>query len=153
MPLARATALFPGAVKDAEAVWYDTATWPRWVVGLEDVESVTGAWPQPGGEVRWRSGPAGRGSVCERVVSYARSEGQTVAVQDDSIRGTQTVSFDQEDGNVSVTLSLAYDLKRRSPLLRLVDVLFIRRAMTRSLEETLSRFGFELEAAPRPDVG
>lgn len=153
MPLARATASFPGAVEDAEAIWYDTATWPRWVVGLAEVESVRGGWPEPGGEVRWRSGPAGRGKVSERVINYERSGGQTVAVQDDSIRGTQAVSFESDGEDVSITLSLAYELKRRSPLLRLVDFLFIRRAMTRSLEETLSRFGFELEAALRPDVG
>jgi hypothetical protein len=87
------------------------------------------------------------------VVRYERPGGQTVAVQDDSIRGTQTVSFEPDGEDVSVTLSLDYELKRRSPLLRLVDFLFIRRAMTRSLEETLSRFGFELETALRPDVG
>ncbi len=153
MPVARATALFPGTVGDAEAVWYDTGRWPRWVVGLADVESVTGGWPEPGGEVSWRSGPAGRGTVRERVVSYETPGGQTVAVQDDSIRGTQTVSFEADGENVSITLSLDYALKRRSPLLKLVDVLFIRRAMSRSLEETLSRFGVELEAALRPDVG
>jgi hypothetical protein len=37
--------------------------------------------------------------------------------------------------------------------MRLVDMLFIRRAMTRALEETLARFGAELEAARRPGVG
>jgi hypothetical protein len=37
--------------------------------------------------------------------------------------------------------------------MRLVDLLFIRRAMTRSLEQMLSRFGAELGTARRPDVG
>ena len=54
---------------------------------------------------------------------------------------------------VAVTLSLSYELKRRSPLMTLVDLLFIRRAMTRSLEQTLSRFGAELETARRRGVG
>jgi hypothetical protein len=35
----------------------------------------------------------------------------------------------------------------------LIDLLFIRRAMTRSLEQTLSRFGAELETARRRGVG
>jgi hypothetical protein len=52
-----------------------------------------------------------------------------------------------------VTLSLSYELKRRSALIRLVDLLFIRRAMTRSLEQTLSRFGAELGTARGQDVG
>ena len=92
-----------------------------------------------GRQVRWQSGPAGRGRVSERVVSYEPLGGQTVEVQDASIHGTQTVSFVAEDANVVVTLTLSYELTRRSPLMRVVDLLFIRRAMTRSLEQTLAR--------------
>jgi hypothetical protein len=87
------------------------------------------------------------------VLAYEPLSGQTVEVEDDSIRGRQTVSFAPENGKVAVVLSLSYELKRRSPVMRLVDVLFIRRAMTRALEEMLARFGAELEAARRPDVG
>jgi hypothetical protein len=151
MRIAQAAAVFPGTVSEAEEAWYDTSRWPRWVAGLACVQSVSDAWPSAG-EVRWESGPAGRGAVVERVVRYQQLTGQTVAVEDDSIRGTQTVSFVPQDANVSVTLSLAYELKRRSPLLPLVDLLFIRRAMTRSLEQTLSRFGAELQASRRPGV-
>jgi hypothetical protein len=147
MRVVQATQVFEGVVREAEALWYDTAHWPRWVVGLERVESVGGPWPDVGGRVRWRSGPAGRGQVSERVVSYAPLSGQSVEVEDDSIHATQTVSFAPDAAKVELTLSLAYELKRRSPLMRLVDLVFIRRAMTRSLEQTLSRFGFELEAA------
>src|SRR5438067_2746600 len=153
MRVVHASQVFEGAVHEAERVWYDTARWPRWVVGLTHVRSVSGGWPEVGGLVRWQSGPAGRGQVSERVVGYEPLSGQTVEVQDDSIQATQTVSFVPEDANVAVTLSLGYELKRRSPLMRVVDVLFIRRAMTRSLEQTLSRFGAELGAARRPDVG
>src|SRR5438067_2519823 len=143
----------PGSVHEAEMLWYDTPRWPSWVDGLDRVTGVEPRWPQLGATVTWQSGPAGRGRVVERVVAYEPLSGQTVEVQDDSIRATQTVSFVPEDANVAVTLSLGYELKRRSPLMRVVDVLFIRRAMTRSLEQTLSRFGAELGAARRPDVG
>jgi hypothetical protein len=153
MRVVEASQLFEGTVHEAEALWYDTARWPSWVVGLAQVEGVSGPWPEVGGEVRWQSGPAGRGQVSERVLRYAPLEGQTVEVQDESIHGTQTVSFVPEDAKVAVTLSLSYELKRRSPLMRLVDLLFIRRAMTRSLEQTVSRFGAELGTARRPDVG
>lgn len=153
MRVVHASQVFEGSVREAESVWYDTARWPRWVVGLAQVQSVSGRWPEIGGQVRWESGPAGRGQVSERVVGYEPQKGQTVDVEDDSIRATQTVSFVPEGANVAVTLSVAYALKRRSPLMRLVDLVFIRRAMTRSLEETLSRFGAELGAPWPPDVG
>src|SRR5437763_11893662 len=153
MRVVQASQVFEGTVHEAEALWYDTAHWPRWVVGLAQVEGVSGPWAEVGGEVRWESGPAGRGQVSECVLSYEPLEGQTVEVQDESIRGTQTVSFVPEDAKVAVTLSLSYELTRRSPLMRLVDLLFIRRVMTRSLEQMLSRFGAELGTARRPDVG
>jgi uncharacterized membrane protein len=63
------------------------------------------------------------------------------------------VSFTPEDGSVTVELSLSYGLKGRSPLMALIDLLFIRRAMTTSLQSTLRRFGAELEAARQGGVG
>jgi hypothetical protein len=153
MRVVQASQIFEGSVREAEALWYDTARWRRWIVGLDHVERVSGGWPAVGGQVRWQSGPAGRGQVSERVISYEPLGGQTIEVQDDSIRGTQTVSFVPADANVTVTLSLSYELTRRSPLMRLVDLLFIRRAMTRSLEQTLARFGAELGTSRRGGVG
>ena len=151
MRVVQAAGDFPGAVHEAAAVWYDVERWPRWVAGLASVHSASEAWPEAG-QVRWESGPAGRGVVVERVVSFEPLVGQTVEVEDDSIRGRQTVAFVPLDGDVAVTLRFAYELKRRSPLLALVDLLFIRRAMTQSLEQTLSRFGAELQASRRPSV-
>ena len=153
MRIVHASQVLEGTVHEAEAVWYDLARWPRWVPGLETVSVVGGQWPSAGAQVRWESGPAGRGRVLERVVEYEPLAGQTVEVEDDSIRGHQTVAFSAQEANVAVELSLAYELKQRSPLMRLVDVVFIRRAMTRALEQTLGRFGSELEAARASDVG
>ena len=45
---------------------------------------------------------------------------------------------------VEVTLTLSYEIARRSPLTPIVDVLFIKKAMTTSLTTTLSRFGTTL---------
>ena len=146
MRVVSAAETFPGSVHEAERVWYDTGRWPRFIDGLETVEEVTPNWPGVGAEVRWRSGPAGRGEVIERVVAYELLEGQEVEVRDDSIQGRQQVSFTPDEEGVTVELSLSYDLKRGPPLMKLVDLLFIRRAMTTSLESTLHLFGAELEA-------
>jgi uncharacterized membrane protein len=148
-----ASETYPGSVHEAERVWYDISLWPRFIDGLDSVEEVTPNWPGVGAEVRWRSGPAGRGQVVERVVSYELLDGQEVEVQDDSIRGHQRILFTPENGNVTVELSLSYALKGRSPLMALIDLLFIRRAMTTSLQSTLHRFGAELEAARSKGVG
>jgi hypothetical protein len=138
---------FPGTVAEAERCWYDTSRWERWIDGLERVESVDGPWPEPGAVVTWVSGPAGRGQVTERVVAFEPLEGQTLDVQDASSRGHQSVTFTPAGDRVEVTFSLQYELIRRNPLTPLVDLLFIRRAFTTSLESTVSRFGAELQAS------
>jgi hypothetical protein len=153
MRVVTATETYPGSVHEAEEVWYDTDRWPRFIDGLESVEEVMPNWPGVGAQIRWRSGPAGRGQVTERVLSYELLEGQEVAVEDDSIQGRQRVSFVPDDEGVTVELTLSYELKGRSPLMALIDLLFIRRAMTTSLSSTLHRFGAELEAARARDVG
>ena len=141
---------FAASLPDAEGLWYDHGRWAEWVDGLEQVVAVEGGWPQVGATVSWRSGPAGRGNVTERVLEHEPLHGQAVEVSDDSIRGEQTIAFTPEPPGVRVELSLAYEIRRRSPVTPVIDLLFIRRAMTVSLELTLSRFGASLEAAHSP---
>lgn len=139
--------VFPGTVSEAEGCWYDTARWDRWIDGLERVESVRGQWPEVGAVVTWVSGPAGRGRVTERVVAFEPLRGQTVEVQDATIRGRQTVAFTPADDRIEVAFSLRYEITRRNPFTPVVDLLFIRRAFTTSLQATVSRFGAELQAS------
>jgi polyketide cyclase/dehydrase/lipid transport protein len=141
---------FAASVPEAEAHWYDTGRWADWVEGLEQVTAVQGDWPHAGSVVRWQSGPAGRGLVTERVLAYEPRRGQTLAITDDAIHAEQAIAFTPEPPGVRVALSLAYEITRRSPITPLIDLLFIRRAMVMSLEQTVSRFGVSLEAAHPP---
>jgi hypothetical protein len=140
---------FPGSVHEAEMCWYDTDGWPAWVNGFDQVERVTGNWPGNGSTVTWRSGPAGRGRVTERVIAHEALAGQTVEVQDDSITGRQSVEFTPAQEGVQVRLTLQYRITRRTPFTPLVDLLFIRRAMETSLRTTLAAFGAELASLKR----
>ncbi|HTU95801.1 MAG TPA: SRPBCC family protein [Solirubrobacteraceae bacterium] len=135
---------FAVSVSEAELCWYDTGRWPGWVDGLDAVLETRAPWPQVGGVVRWESGPAGRGRVVETVIDYTPADGQTVQVSDDTVTARQSVSFTAVPAGVEVTLELEYRITRRSPLTPLVDVLFVRRAMTQSLGRSLERFGLRL---------
>jgi hypothetical protein len=64
--------------------------------------------------------------------------------------GRQTVAFAAVPEGVEVTLQLEYRLNRRSPFMPVVDVLFIRRAITQSLGRTLARFSGRLRAEAGP---
>jgi hypothetical protein len=144
MPTVRVTHAFTASVAAAEGCWYDTSGWDTWVDGLDRVQRVDPGWPALGATVTWESNPAGRGHVTEHVVAYEPGAGQTVEVADVSITGRQSVSFAAVPDGVEVTLALDYRPRRRSPVTPLVDLLFIRRAMTLSLGRTLHRFGSRL---------
>jgi hypothetical protein len=116
------------------------------VDGLHHIARLEGDWPRAGARVLWDSAPGGRGRVEERVVAYAAREGQTVAVEDEKIRGTQRVSFTPTESGVTVALELEYTPKERRPGMALVDLLFIRRPQRESLQRTLRRFRTEVAA-------
>jgi hypothetical protein len=82
--------------------------------------------------------------VQEQVLAYEARSGQELAVEDERIRGTQRVAFVPREGGVVVTLELQYELKESKPLMKLVDLLFVRRPQRESLERTLRRFATEL---------
>ena len=146
----RVAHIVPGTVYEVEQRWYDTSRWPAWVDGLQRVVDVSGEWPEVGASVTWESGPAGRGRVVERVVEHEPLAGQTVAVTDDSIEGRQSISFTPVQDGVELGLTLSYEIKRRTLVTPLVDVLFIRRAMATSLATTLSRFAAEASTRRSP---
>jgi hypothetical protein len=139
------TLVFDGSVHAAETLWYDTSRWVAWVDGLDAIVSVDGDWPRVGGRVVWESGPAGRGRVTERVVGYEQLLGQTLEIEDDSVKGRQSVTFVPTDEGVEVSLRLEYRIKKRSIVTPVLDLLFVRNAVRSSLRATLTRFGLELE--------
>jgi hypothetical protein len=144
---ARRVVLPPG---EAEALWLDVSRWPTFIEGFAHVSSKEAAWPAEGSKLVWQSLPDGRGQVTEKVT--ARGEGYlTARLLEDSLTGIQSVSFqpagDGEDATI-VELCLKYDLNpttvwRQGPLGKVVNLLFIRRAMTDSLARTLRRFATE----------
>jgi hypothetical protein len=140
----RASVVVPGLASAAEALWYDQRRWPAFVDGLKHVARIEGNWPAAGSRVLWDSNPGGRGRVQERVLAYEPRTGQELAVEDEKIRGTQRVAFFPREGGVVVTLELQYELKESRPLMKLVDLLFVRRPQRESLERTLRRFATEL---------
>jgi Polyketide cyclase / dehydrase and lipid transport len=142
----RASVVVPGLASEAEALWYDTTRWATFVDGLHHIARLEGEWPRAGARVLWDSPPGGRGRVQERVTAYVAREGQTVAVEDEKIHGTQRVTFTPIEGGVTVALELEYTLKEQRPVMALVDLLFIRRPQRESLQRTLRRFRTEVAA-------
>ena len=147
MGSARAEIEVPGPIVDAETLWYDLNRWPSFVDGFAHVAKQEGDWPKEGARLVWDSVPAGRGRVAEIVSSYEVRAGQTVAVEDERITGTQSIAFSAAEGGMCrVALELDYKLKQGGPAAPLVDALFVRRAFRDALRRTLSRFARELRS-------
>jgi hypothetical protein len=142
MGRASASIEVPGLASEAEALWYDPARWPAWIDGFAHVVELDEGWPSEGRLV-WQSRPEGRGRVLERVERYEPRTGQTLAVEDGRLRGTQRVTFAPGPDHAMVTLALEYELKERHMFTWAVDLLFVHRAVTESLRRTLARFAHE----------
>jgi hypothetical protein len=142
MGRASASIEVPGLASEAEALWYDPVRWAAWVDGFGHVVELSPDWPAAG-SLKWNSKPGGRGLVLETVTVYEPRGGQTLAVEDGRLRGTQRVEFTPGPDAVTVTLSLEYELKQGTALSWLVDRVFVRRELTASLRRTLVRFVHE----------
>jgi hypothetical protein len=140
------------AVSAAE-VWdfyFEPRTWGSWVDGFASVEASEG-YPESGGTLRWRSTPAGRGLVEERVLDHEPRHLHRVAFSDDTSEGELVTRFeiepvaDTDSALTRVTQESEYRLRRRSAFSPLTDFLFVRSQVQRSLARSLERLRHELE--------
>jgi uncharacterized membrane protein len=117
--------------------------WPTFVDGFGRVDRVDDGWPEQGAKVVWRSVPGGRGAVTEKVTRALPGAIHQVAVFEEKLDGTQTITFAPVDEATYVELELDYTVSVGGPLRPLVDALFIRRAQNDALGRTLRRFRTE----------
>ncbi len=135
------TTELPGPISAAEDLWYDLRRRASFVEGFGHVVKVEGPWPDAGSRVLWDSPPRGRGRVTETVDAFAARAGQTVSVEDEQLRGTQTTTFAPSGArDVRITVAEEWTLKAGNPL---TDWLLVRRARGESLRRTLVKYRIE----------
>jgi hypothetical protein len=150
VPVVRSRVVVPYPVSAAEALWYDVDRWIGFVDGFGGIVSREGEWPERGGRVIWDSMPGGRGRVVEQVARYEVRSGQSVRVEDEKLSAVQTIEFVPGDDGTTITLMLDYELKDSGPLIKVTDLLFIRRALRDSLTRSLRRYSLELRDDNEP---
>ena len=136
--------LVGGSLADVWAFYFEPRTWPAWVDGFGGVESSDG-YPRAGGALTWRSTPAGRGTVRERVLTHEPRTLHRIAFEDPESRGELTTRFAVEGEGTRVTLELDYALAAGGPLAWLTDRLFVRSQLRGSLRRSLARLRLEVE--------
>jgi len=136
--------LVEASLAEAWDHYFNADGWAAWVDGFGRVEASSG-YPEAGGSLRWASIPAGRGEVTERVLEHLPRRLQRVAFEDPTSSGELRVSFAIEGRGTRITQALEYRLRRRGPLARLTDLLFVRSQVRGSMRRSLERFKVEVE--------
>lgn len=138
--------LVGASLAEAWSHYFDERCWSSWVDGFHAVEAKDG-YPLPGSTLRWRSVPAGRGTVTERVIEHEPRRRHRIEFADPQSGGELLTEFEMEGEGTRVTVTMDYRLTGGGPLSRLTDVLFIRGQLGRSVERSLARLRLELESA------
>jgi hypothetical protein len=124
--------------------YFDPAGWSAWVDGFARVDSDM-RYPDAGGTLRWSSGPAGRGTVTERVTEHEPRRLHKIEFEDPETTGRLTVTFGIDGERTVVTQELDYRLREGGVFARVTDRLFIRSQMRGSLSRSLTRLKLEVE--------
>lgn len=132
-------------------LYFERSRWASWVDGFSSVVEASG-YPDEGGTLTWRSTPAGRGQVVERVTAHDPRSLHRVSYEDPASEGRLEVTFEMLPAETAdsgrrtrVHQSLEYTLTGGGPLSAVTDLLFIRTQMRRSLERSLSDLRLEAE--------
>src|SRR5687767_13472181 len=133
MASVEASVIVRSSLAETWDAYFDAGRWPEWADGFAAVASADG-YPRAGGTLRWRSTPAGRGDVTERVLEHEERRIHRVEFEDSATRGELEVAFSIEGDAVRVRQALQYRLTQRGPIALLASVLFVRSQMRRSLE-------------------
>ena len=146
MAKAEASVEIPAALAEVWDLYFDQDRWPAWADGFVAVVSADG-YPEPGGELVWRSTAAGRGQVRERVLAHEPRSMHRIEYEDPESRGRLATEFAIVPGGderlTSVTQRLEYEIKGGGILSPVTDLLFIRSQMRRSLERSLGALRLE----------
>lgn len=124
--------------------YFDARGWPSWVDGFQAVESAEG-YPEAGSTLVWRSTPAGRGTVTEKVTEHQPRRRHEIEFADPSSSGTLLSRFEVAGEGTLVTLELDYRLPRSGILAAITERVFVRGQVRQSLQRSLLRLKHEVE--------
>lgn len=129
--------------------YFDPRGWGAWVDGFQAVVEASADYPEAGGTLRWRSIPAGRGEVLERVTAHERRRRHVIEFEDPAMGGELETAFAIEGSGTRVGQNLVYRVLDRGPLARIGSLLFVKAQVRASMQRTLMAFKHEAEEAAR----
>jgi hypothetical protein len=128
---------------EVEQLWYDRSRWASWLDAFASLQQLGPEWPLEGARRVWVTRPGGRGLIMERVTAYAAGDGQTLAFEDERVRGEQAVRFETDNVRTRVTVTFSFETKT---YLAPARKWWLRRQLRLGWERSLARFSYELAA-------
>ena len=105
MPTLEESLLIDASLAEVWDYYFEPRGWPAWVDGFHAVSSAQG-YPGEGGTLVWRSNPAGRGTVTERVLEHQPRRRHLIEFSDPESQGELLTRFEIEGERTRVTLSV-----------------------------------------------
>jgi hypothetical protein len=146
MAIVEEAVLVRATVAETWERYFDPRGWGSWVDGFHAVIEAEG-YPEEGGVLRWRSIPAGRGEVTERVLEHEPRRRHLIAFSDPAMEGELETRFEIEGQGTRVSQRLDYRLLDRGPIARLGAVFFVRGQVRQSVQRSLLAFRRAAEEA------
>jgi hypothetical protein len=116
--------------------YFDARSWGAWVDGFQSTIESQG-YPEPAGVLRWRSIPAGRGEVTERVLEHEQRRRHLIEFSDPEMEGRLETRFEIVAAGTRVTQRLEYALVAKGPIARLGGLLFVKSQVRASVQRSL----------------
>jgi uncharacterized protein YndB with AHSA1/START domain len=129
----------PAPLAEVWDCYFDPRAWPEWVDSFGSVIESEG-YPEAGGTLRWKSVPAGRGEVTEKVLEHESRRRHRIEFSDPSMEGEMTVTFAIEGEGTKVAASMDYRLLDKSVFARLGALLFLKAQLRGTLRRSLDAF-------------
>jgi hypothetical protein len=126
--------------------YFDVRGWGEWVDGFQSPVETDG-YPEAGGTLRWRSIPAGRGEVTERVLEHEHRRRHLIEFSDPEMEGRLDTRFEIVGDGTRVTQELIYGVRARGPIARLASILFVKSQVRASMQRSLQAFRRTTEEA------
>jgi hypothetical protein len=136
MATVEASVLVGASLAETWDAFFDPSGWRHWVDGFQASLESDG-YPQAGGTLRWRSIPAGRGEVTERVLDHEPRRRHKAAFEDPAMAGELETRFMVEGDGTRVSQRLEYRLLAKGPIAWLGALLFVRSQVRASMQRTL----------------
>lgn len=135
--------LVPASLAETWDAYFDRTRWTSWVDSFSGVSGTSGGYPEAGSELHWRSVPAGRGDVVERVLEHEPRRVHRIAFEDLAMAGEMETRMAIEGEGTLVRVVYDYRLSQPGPFVWLASLVFVKGQVRGTLRRSLEAFRAE----------